>query len=342
MKRKYALLCSLLGILLLAGTGLEAQTSAIKRIDMHVHFIPDAYGTYLVDHFGATPDGIPTPKWSIEEHLKFMDREGIQVAMLSMSSPHVSYGTDEEARTLARQGNEAGAKIVQQHPDRFGLLATLPLPLVDDSIKEIAYALDVLHADGFTLPTNARGVYLGDKRLEPVFAELNRRHAVVTLHPNRPSAVPAGVAEALPTPLMEFIFDTTRTVIDLMLNGTMSKYPDMKIIIPHAGAVLPTIVDRIAPVMGVFVKSSAADKDVYKTFSKFYFDTAGICLPRQLPALLELVDSSHVFYGSDYPYTPENVIHNLGMMLSTTPSLTAAQRQDIFRDSALAVFPRLK
>ena len=349
MKKRIAYVLKIFLISLAVPAIVWAQTDTepgglqtIKKIDLHTHYIPDAYGHAIFQKFGEKPDGFPTPPWSVEEHLQFMDREGIDVSIVSASSPHISFGTDEETKALARQINEAGAKIVEQHPDRFGFLATLPLPNVEDSLEEIAYALDVLHADGFTLPTNARGVYLGDERLDPIFAELNRRHAVVALHPNQPSAIPANVAEGLPIPMMEFIFDTTRTVINLMLSGTLERNSDMTVIVPHVGAVLPVIIDRIAPVMKLFIKSANPDMDVYATFSRLYFDTAGICLPRQLPDLLEMVNSSHIFYGSDYPYTPEKICSLLSKQLSDTPALTDEQRQKIFHDNAVELFQRLK
>lgn len=156
--------------------------------------------------------------------------------MLSISSPHINFGDKTDAKILARKVNEEGAELVKRYPDKFGLFASLPLPDVKDSIDEIRYAKDILHVDGFALPTNTHGVYLGNPCLDPIFEELNRHKAVVVIHPNKPSSIPENVVEDLPIPMMEFFFDTTRTVINMILKGTLKKFPDIKFIIPHAGA----------------------------------------------------------------------------------------------------------
>jgi len=135
------------------------------KIDLHVHYLPQAYREALLVHGGGDQDRFPTPDWNPEMHLQFMDAMGIATAMLSVSSPHLNFGDDAAARVLARQANEEGADLVRKYPKRFGLLASLPLPDTQASIAEIGYALDTLGADGFTVPTNACGVYLGDPRL---------------------------------------------------------------------------------------------------------------------------------------------------------------------------------
>jgi predicted TIM-barrel fold metal-dependent hydrolase len=165
-----------------------------------------------IDH----PDGFPfVPRWSADSALALMDEVGIGMALLSISSPGLSFVTGNERSSLARAVNEDGAAAVRDHSDRFGLFASLPLPDVDAALEEIAHASQTLHADGFVLMTNYDGVYLGDRRLEPVMEELNRRGAVVALHPTSPPRSEA-VALGRPSPLIEFIFDTTRAVPGLL------------------------------------------------------------------------------------------------------------------------------
>jgi len=194
-------------------------------VDVHAHFLTDAYVARARAAGHDVPDGMPGwPRWSPDEHLELMDRVGIDSAVLSVSSPGVHFGDDNAARALAREVNEAGAQIVRDHPGRFGLFASLPVPDVDDALAEIGYALDTLHADGVLLETNVHGVYLGNPALEPVFAELARRHATVLLHPASP---PCWQQTALgrPRPMIEFIFDTARAVTDLVLGGTFHISP---------------------------------------------------------------------------------------------------------------------
>ena len=184
------------------------------------------------------------PAWSSEAHLELMDRHGIETALLSMSSPGVHFGDDTAARRLAREVNEDAAGVVADHPDRFGFFASLPLPDVDGTLDEIAYAIDDLGADGVVLMTNAQGMYLGDESLEPVFAELDRRRAVVFLHPTSPVCWEQS-ALGRPRPMVEYIFDTARTVTDLLMSGVLERYPNLTVIVPHCGGALPVLADRV-------------------------------------------------------------------------------------------------
>lgn len=314
------------------------KENGISKIDLHVHYIPQAYREALLVNYGEkNPDGFPTPEWNPQMHLEFMEKVGITTSMLSVTSPHINFGDDEAAKILARKVNEDGAELVNKYPGRFGLLASLPLPNVEASLEEIRYAMDVLQADGFALPTNSRGVYLGNPSLDAIFEELNRRKAVVVLHPEKPSAVPENVLENLPIPLMEFFFDTTRAVINMIVKGIFKRFSDIKIIVPHAGATLPILADRLQ--LANKVKDGV---DVLAVLRRLYYDVAGACLPRQLPALMQLADEGHLLYGSDYPYTPERGCIYLASALDKTDLITDYQRRIIYRDNALKLFPRLK
>jgi 6-methylsalicylate decarboxylase len=313
----------------------------IPKIDIHAHYVPQAYREALLNYGEKNRDKYPTPDWDVETHLNVAKRLGISTTMLSITSPHINFGDDHAAKILARKVNEDGAKLVKKYPGQFGLLASLPLPDVAACVEEIQYAIDVLHADGFTLPTNTQGVYMGNPCLDPVFAELNKRKAVVALHPTTPSTVPKNVLEDLPMPIMEFFFDTTRTVVNMLLKGTMKRFPDVKIIVPHAGAFLPILADRIHIATQV-LKIAEDGIDVYESLRSLYYDVAGICLPRQLAALLPLVEGDHLVYGSDYPYTPTGGCIYLADALDKTTVLTDEQRRAIYCDNALKLFPRLK
>ncbi|MGZ6308934.1 MAG: amidohydrolase family protein, partial [Ktedonobacterales bacterium] len=214
-------------------------------IDVHAHFLTGSYVAQARAAGQDVPDGMPAwPDWSAAAHLELMDRNGIDTAVLSVSSPGTHFGDDDAARRLAREVNDAGAQIVRDHPGRFGLFASLPLPDTDGALAEIDYVFDTLGAHGVIVETNAHSVYLGDQRLEPVFAELARRRATVLVHPTSP---PCWQQTALgrPRPMIEFIFDTARAVTDLILAGTLIRHPEMNIIVPHGGGALPLLADRI-------------------------------------------------------------------------------------------------
>ncbi|HEY9162533.1 MAG TPA: amidohydrolase family protein [Desulfomonilia bacterium] len=310
------------------------------KIDMHVHYLPYAYREALLKNPGANPDRFPTPDWNPEMHLEFMEAMHITTSMISVSSPHLSFADGVYASKIARQSNEEGAELAEKYPGRFGLLASLPLPDETGSIDEIEYALDVLHADGFTLPTNARGVYLGDPKLDPVFEVLNKRRAIAVIHPTTPGLIPPNVAERAPIPMMEFFFDTTRTVTNLILNRTLKRFPDIRIVVPHAGAFLPLLADRLFAFTN-FMPQDGDVPDVYAELKNLYYDVAGFCVPRQLSVLLGITGPENLLYGSDFPYTPRFGCEILADLLEKTELLTYTNRQDIYRGNAISLFPRL-
>ena len=234
-----------------------------KKIDVHAHYLPPSYLTQANAATGGKPDGIPGfPRWNADLAIAAMDELDIATAVLSVSSPGIHFGDDDAAGKLARAVNEAGAETVSDHTGRFGLFASLPLPDIDGALREIEYAFDTLHADGVIVLTNSQGVYLGDPRLDPVFAELNRRKAVIFIHPTSPFCpVCHGSSVGFPRPVMEFLFDTTRAVTNLVLLGTLDKFADIKIIVPHAGATLPIMADRIAGLVPAFMPESSVTSE---------------------------------------------------------------------------------
>ena len=277
--------------------------SAPRTIDVHAHYLPESYRAALLNHGHGQPDGFPQiPAWSVQEHVNAMDRLGIATSLLSISSPGVYFGDETAARDLAREMNEIGRRAVVDHPGRFGLFASLPLPDVDAALAEIAYCCDHLDVDGFALLTNVGGTYPGDPSREPVFRELNRREARVFIHPTSPACW-EHTSLGRPRPMLEFFFDTTRAVVDLVLGGIIARHTDIEFIIPHAGATLPMIVDRVS----VFARLLAVDAsvDVLRDIARLHYDLAGFPVPRQLDALLTITTLEHLHFGSDYPFTPE-------------------------------------
>lgn len=323
----------------------RAMTStALEAIDVHAHFIPDAYRAAAIAAGHARPDGMPAiPAWSEQEMLAMMDRQRIRTALLSISSPGVHFGDDVAARKLARAVNLEGARLKATHPGRFGFLASLPLPDVDGALAELAFALDELGADGFILESNSGGIYPGDPRFDPVYAELDRRSAVVLLHPTSPHCSSCSLpGPALPAPVLEFMFETTRAVTNLILTKCIERYPRLRIVIPHAGAALPALVDRIAMVTAIMPSMAGTSPEaILATLGKLYFDLAGAPLPRLLPALRTFADPARLLYGSDWPFTPEPVVARLRKRLDEELAGTPEELQAIFSGNARRLFPLL-
>jgi predicted TIM-barrel fold metal-dependent hydrolase len=223
----------------------DAGPTRTPLVDVHAHFLTDHYVRTAKDAGHLHPDGGPGwPTWSAAEHLDLMDRCSIAASILSISSPGVSFGDPAATRALARHVNDAGAEVRRAHPSRFGHFASLPLPDVDAALKELDYALEQLGSDGVTTETNIEGIYLGDPRYEPLLAELDRRRTPIFVHPTSPPNHQA-VSLDRPRPMLEFIFDTTRTVSDLVFNGRLQRYPNIPWIFTHGGGALPLLAQRM-------------------------------------------------------------------------------------------------
>ncbi|MFC8592014.1 amidohydrolase family protein [Streptomyces atroolivaceus] len=317
------------------------STEAPGYVDVHAHFVTDSYVRQAREAGHELPDGVPAwPSWSAEDHLELMDRCGIRTSMLSISSPGVHFGDDTAARRLAREVNEAGADTVREHPGRFGLFASLPLPDVDAALEEIAYAYDRLDADGVVLETNTHGTYLGNPDLEPVWAELNRRAAVVFLHPTSPVCWERS-ALGRPRPMVEFVFDTARTVTDLLMAGTLERHRDLTVIVPHCGGALPVLADRIDGFMQMFMPVGTVAPGAVEQLGRLYYDLAGPALPRQLPALMKLAGTDRLLYGSDHCWTPAAGVeaHVAGLDGAPAPDGSASWRA-LTTANAHRVIPR--
>jgi aminocarboxymuconate-semialdehyde decarboxylase len=309
-------------------------------VDVHHHILPDFFWRETNEQHGPV-GGIAPPPWSRADALAFIDDAGIDVAVTSISTPGVHTGNDRRARSLARRCNELAAELVQARPDRFGAFACLPLPDIDGSLAELSYALDVLKLDGVVLFSNARAVYLGDEKLDAVFEELERRRAVVFIHPTA-SPDPAAHALGLPDSLIDFVADTTRAIAHLHYSNTFARTPNVKYIISHAGGTIPYLASRFAIVdeMGVIdgrsERGTAAD-----TFRRLYWDTALSWHDPVLHLLRSIVGMDRVLYGSDFPYLRRDLAIGGHEHLSRTEALTDAERAAVLGETALKLLPRL-
>lgn len=219
--------------------------------------------------------------------------------------------------------------------------ACLPLPNVNAAIEEAIYALDVLHADGIKLASNSRGQYLGSKELEPLMEELNKRNAVCNIHPHRPEPIKEGIFSSGPVPLFEFLADTTRAVLNLISNGVILRYPNIKWIIPHCGSFLPNIYNRYLGISKVLIpQGMMEDVDIKKCFEKVYFDLSGNPAPNLLRWLLTISSEDHILYGSDYPFTSAKQIETNFDMLENMLNEKDLKpyKSLILRDNALKLF----
>jgi 6-methylsalicylate decarboxylase len=309
-------------------------------VDIHHHILPDFFWRATNEQQGPV-GGITPPPWSRGGALSFMDDAGIDVAVTSISTPGVHTGDDARARSLARRCNELSAELVQRRPDRFGAFACLPLPDLDGSFTELSYALDVLKLDGVVLFSNARGIYLGDERFNPLFEELERRRAVVFVHPTA-SPDPTAHALGLPDSLLDFVADTSRAIARLHYSNTFARTPNVKYIFSHAGGTIPYLASRFAVVdeMGV-IDGGAQRGTAADTFRRLYWDTALSWRDPVLELLRSVVGMDRVLYGSDYPYLRRDLAIAGREQLARTSALSDAERVAVLGETALTLLPRI-
>lgn len=292
---------------LLAALAFPAK--AQQTIDVHSHIIVPEYMEVLKAHSAELEETFPLPQWDVERHLAFMDSAGIRTAVLTMPAPQPYYGDAEESATCIRRVNELSAEVKRQHPGRFRFCAALPLPDVDAAIREAIYALDTLRADGIKLATNSRAQYLGDEALEPLMKVLDERHAVIIIHPHRPTPYAADVIATIPLAMYEYPAETTRAVVNMLAHNVLVRYPNLKVVVPHCGSFLPLALPRMQSILSAMVKQGYMQPiDWEGNLSCLYYDLAGNPTAEVIRSMLTITSPEHILYGSDYPYLPDAVL----------------------------------
>ena len=309
------------------------------RIDVHHHILPPGYVAAVGDaRIGPLILAGRTPEWTPEMSVEAMDRNGIATAITSISAPGLWFGDNAESVRLARLCNEYGAAIRRDHPGRFGLFASLPLPDVDASLAEIDYALDTLEADGIGLLTSYGDRYPGDAAFAPVFDELDRRGAAVYFHPT--DAPCSQCLPDIPAATLDVPFDTPRAVTSLLFSGTFARCRNIRFVFSHAGGTVPFLAERIARLGARPGFREHVPDGVVAELERLYYDTALSANRLAFASLLALVTPDKVLFGSDYPFAPE------ATMTATVDGLAglgleAEVLRGIERDNAFALFPHL-
>jgi 6-methylsalicylate decarboxylase len=312
-------------------------------IDTHQHPIPDHYKRALAS-VGIMGSGEnPWADWSVEYQLELMDQCGIAAVVQSVASPGCYFGDVEFAVRLARECNEGAAGLVADRPHRFGAFGLLPLPDVGAAIREAEYALDTLKLDGICLLTHVGPRYLGEPVEDELYAELDRRSAVVFLHPlrNQATNVPA---YTYPSGMTELVLDTTRAVHNMLWNGTFAKFPNVRWIMPHGGGTVPFLMYRLRQ-MNFKRPDKLIGGTVEDTLRTLYYDVAEICAPAPLRALMEVADPGRILFGSDFPFSrhrsPMQDVKDTIAGFEAFDGWSAATRRGIESANALKLLPRL-
>jgi 6-methylsalicylate decarboxylase len=320
---------------LLPGCATTAEESAGKpqRIDVHHHFVAPTYSAALKAR------GQGHIAWSVQKSIEDMDKSGIATSLTSLIQPAMAGGEVQANRKLSREANEYAAKIARDYPGRFGSYAAIPYTDTEGSLKEIEYALDTLKAEGFCLMTSYNGKYLGDPAFWPVLEELNRRKAIVYVHPLAPQCC-GSILPDVNVGTIEYAVDSTRTMASLVFSGSAAKYPDIRWIFSHSGGTTPFLLSRFVrqeqDMKGEAIKRMP--NGVLYEYKKFYYETAQGNHAGALDALLRIIPISQVLYGTDFPYR-DGAEENAGL---AAYNFSAADLMAINRGNALRLMPRLK
>ena len=286
--------------------------------------------------------GLKPQTWTPETSLAFMDEAGIDIAILSISTPGIQLPDRCAAQELARKCNELAASLISRYPKRFGAFASMPMSDIDDAIDEMIYALDVLKLDGVVLFTNSNGVYLGDRTLRPLFDELQKRKAIVYVHPNA-SPDPVAHSLGLTDNLIDFPTDTTRAIAQLHYGGTFSATPDVRYIFSHAGGTTPYLAGRLAIVdeMKIMGDSSTTGTSA-ETFQKLYWDTALAWSDQVLHTLRHIGGTDKVVFGTDFPYLRKDIAVRSKINVANSMELSEDEKKKVLGQNAIELFQRFK
>jgi predicted TIM-barrel fold metal-dependent hydrolase len=306
-------------------------------VDVHHHHIPPFYLAENRERIVASFGGKITPEWNnwTPEHaIKAMDGSGVATAILSLTTPGVWFGNAQEARKTARRVNEYAADLGRTYPGRFGLFAAIPLPDQEGSLREIEYALDVLQANGIGLLTSYGDRWLGDAAYGPVFEELDRRKAVVFVHPTVPFCCRTLLANVPPV-MDEIPQDTARAIANLLYTGSFSRYRNIRFIFTHAGGTMPMMYGRMIEFPPANL-AEKAPKGIEYELRRLYYDIADTAFAPAIAALTSLVPTTQILFGSDNPYAPvAKTVRRMRQLGFSDADLRA-----IGRENALALLPR--
>ena len=323
--------------------------SFAAMIDVHAHAFLPSWVTAYAKATHAPSDAIKfaggrLPKWSVEHHLEVMDRHEIASSILSWPGA-TAFFEGAEAKTLARRMNEEFAEIVAQYPTRFGAFAVVPMDDVDAAAEETAYALDVLQLDGVSALASFGGRYLGHASFDPWFREMNRRSTTLFAHPGPPSNFDPNVL-GMNVAILEFMFESTRMVANMVLTGAKTKYSAMNVISTHGGGTIPYLSGRLSILQPILGMSSSlpplTSEEITAGLTSFHYDLTASTTAPSLRAIEAFIPADKLLVGFDFPMMPDTTIAPARSHLVATDLFHAAAKQKISRGNALGLFPRLR
>jgi predicted TIM-barrel fold metal-dependent hydrolase len=309
------------------------HSTMTARINIHHHMMPPSLvGSLKKAGLGHSLSLAWTPQQSIDD----MAASGIATSVLSLTLPAVAFLARDDARRAARESNDYAMTLNSDHPGRFGAFATLPMPYVEESLAELDYAFDTLRMDGVCVLTSYGGKWLGDACFWPIMDALNRRRAVLFVHPNLPACC-ARLDNHVPPPVVEYGTDTARAIANLICTKTAMRCPDIRFVFTHAGGAMPMFIDRLTSLWrsgGEFAELTS--ERVMAELRRFHYDTALAANAPAMAAISRVAPITQLLLGTDFPLRPSDYqVRDLATLFD------ARELRAIERDNALRLLPRL-
>jgi 6-methylsalicylate decarboxylase len=320
-------------------------------IDVHAHALLPIWIGAFAKATGQTADsvkfaGAPLPDWSVEGHLRVMDEHAIGASVVSLPGA-TNFLRGDDAKALARAMNEQFAEIIRDHPHRFGAFAVVPMDDIEAALEETTYALDVLKLDGVTSEASSDGKYLGHAYYDPWLEELNRRRTILFAHPGVPPRFEK-TDVGLNVSILEFMFESTRMVANMVISGAKERFSKINIISTHGGGTIPYLAARIGlleplfgPLEPLFGRAAPTDAKIQSGLSSFYYDLTASTSAPSLAALKKFILPSRLLAGFDFPMMPTTTIATAQDQLVANGDFDDELKRAILFGNAQKLFPRL-
>ena len=331
---------------------MDGSKTRARKFDLHTHHYPEIYfdkirelpsefsfdqspsGQTIITYRGARFFGVTPPMTDVAQRLEDMDRVGIDVEVVSLSTPNVSFTDAQHQPEIARMVNDSYAELIAKHPTRFKGFASIPIDAPDAALAELHRAIDELKLNGVILLSNIGGKPLTSPEYRPFFAEANRLKLCILLHPMLPANAEP-FREYVLGPIVGFMFDTTLAVARMCFDGMLREFPDIRWIVAHLGGAVPYLMERMDNGWRDFPECRAQIDELPSAYLKrLYYDTVNFN-PHMLMMVREMIGADRMVMGSDYPHLLGSIDHAVSSIESL--NITEHEKRRIFEGTALSI-----
>jgi len=324
----------------------------VAKLDLHTHFYTQEYfqtirnlpsefsfgaspsGQTIITYRGARFFGVTPAMTDVAKRIEDMDRVGIDVEVVSLSTPNVFFTDAEHQPSVARMVNDSYAELIAKHPKRFKGFASIPMDAPDAALRELHRTIDELKLNGVILLSNIGGKALTSPEYRSFFEEANRMKLCIFLHPMIPAQSDA-FREYVLGPIIGFPFDTSLAVARMCYDGMLAEFPDIRWIVGHLGGAVPYLMERMDNGYRDFPECRAKIDQLPSFYLKrLYYDTVSFS-PHTLTMARNMVGADRMVMGSDYPH----LLGSIDRAVSSIESLDIREeeKEGIFSGTALKI-----